>query len=155
MAHINCCITPVEHIVLSRLIRIVQCAAAQNEVMFFARRRDSARRAFSSDTKSKNSTTFSNNGRYGHRVSFEADPAGCLTVILNHYCTRFLHVDSFLICTHNFCLCTALPTALRQLSPSTSTHHPSPPTVPTSNPPIAFSKFSFAHLRSFSSKLPG
>ncbi|RMZ80169.1 hypothetical protein DV737_g3085, partial [Chaetothyriales sp. CBS 132003] len=56
---------------------------------------------------------------------------------------------------HSFCPFHSLPTALKLSSPSTKTHHPSPPTVPSSNPPTAFSKFALAYASPASSKLPG
>ena len=53
------------------------------------------------------------------------------------------------------CLVISLPAAVMEFSPSTRTHHPSPPTVPWSKPPIALSKLSLANLMLASSKLPG
>lgn len=48
-----------------------------------------------------------------------------------------------------------LPAARSASSPSTRTHQPSPPTVPSSKPPMVFSKLSFAYFKISSSKLPG
>lgn len=50
----------------------------------------------------------------------------------------------------------SFPAALIALSPSTSTHHPSPPLVPSANPPTAAPSHSLsANSSSSSPKLPG
>ncbi|RMZ92510.1 hypothetical protein DV736_g253, partial [Chaetothyriales sp. CBS 134916] len=56
---------------------------------------------------------------------------------------------------HSFCPFHSLPAAFKLSSPSTKTHHPSPPTVPSSKPPTTFSKFALAYASPASLKLPG
>lgn len=58
--------------------------------------------------------------------------------------------------SYNLVLVHVLPASPREFSPSTSTHHPSPPTVPPSYPAIVAPGNSFfAYANTASSKLPG